>query len=54
MEQRVVVWVVETIYKVKYFIFLSIKKHREKLRAQEKDRENTGNLVLIGATLILS
>ena len=33
------VGVVKAINKLKYFIFLSIKKYREKRRAQEKQRE---------------
>ena len=38
--------VVETIYKIKIFYFFVDKKTQGKW---EEDRENTGNLVLIGA-----
>ena len=41
--------VVEAIYKFKYFIFCRQKNTGKMARAQGKDRENTGNLVLIGA-----
>ena len=44
-----VVGVVEAIYKFKYFIFHRQKNTGKMARAQGKDRENTGNLVLIGA-----
>ena len=40
---------VEAIYKFKYFIFCQQKNTGKMARAQGKDRENTGNLVLIGA-----
>ena len=37
-----VVWVEETVYKVKVFYFFVDKKHREKAKS-------TGNFVLMGA-----
>ena len=40
---------VETIYKLKYFIFCQYKNTGKKLRAQGKHRENTGNFVLMRA-----
>ena len=39
MEERMLIEVMEGIYKLQYFVFLSIKRHRE----------NTGNVVLMGA-----
>ena len=41
--------VVEAIYKFKYFYFLLTKNTGKMARAQGKLRENTGNLVSIGA-----
>ena len=41
--------VVEAICKLKYFIICQQKNTAKMARAQGKDRENTGNLVLIGA-----
>ena len=41
--------VVGAIYKFKYFIFCRQKNTGKMTRAQGKDRENTGNLVLFGA-----
>ena len=35
-EERMVKGMVETIYKSKYFIFLSMKKHREKAKSTGK------------------
>ena len=40
---------VGAVYKLKYFIFCQQKSTGKMARAQGKDRENTGNLVLIGA-----
>ena len=39
---------VEAIYKLKYFIICRQKNTGKMARAQGKDRENTGNLVLGG------
>ena len=38
--------VMEAIYKLQYFIFLSMIKHRER---SKEHSENTGNFVLLGA-----
>ena len=48
-----VVWVVETIYKVKYFIFLSIKKHRENAKSTGKRQGKHREFCLDGSVATL-
>ena len=48
-KKRMTMGVVDAIYKLKYFIFCRQKNTGKMAIAQGKDRENTGNLILIWA-----